>query len=79
MRGFTASQADILARGGLPLEMLCALLSNNLDAYSQSLEFGEHVQVGRRNTRLTPRALGGCCAVRQRRCMTALARRRQAG
>jgi hypothetical protein len=46
MRDFTASQSAILARGGLPLEMLCALLNNNVEAYSQSLEFTEHVQVG---------------------------------
>ncbi|KAI8463893.1 MAG: component of the exocyst complex [Monoraphidium minutum] len=44
MRDFTAAQAEYLARGGLPLEMLCALLNNNVEAYGQSLEFTEHVQ-----------------------------------
>ena len=46
MRDFTASQAALLSRGGVPLEMMCALLNNNVDAYGQSLEFTEHVQVG---------------------------------
>lgn len=46
MRDFTSSQAALLSKGGLPLEMLAALLNNNVDAYSQSLEFTEHVQVG---------------------------------
>ncbi|GBF89218.1 exocyst complex component Sec6 [Raphidocelis subcapitata] len=44
MCDFTASQSTLLARGGLPLEMLAALLNNNVDAYGQSLEFTEHVQ-----------------------------------
>jgi hypothetical protein len=44
MRDFTASQSDLLAKGGLHLEMLAALLNNNVDAYGQSLEFTEHVQ-----------------------------------
>ncbi len=46
MRDFTASQSAHLQRGGLPLEMLAALLNNNVEAYAQSLEFTEHVQVG---------------------------------
>jgi len=44
MRNFTSSQADYLQQGHLSLEMLCALLNNNVDAYAQSLEFTEHVQ-----------------------------------
>ncbi|KIY92823.1 hypothetical protein MNEG_15140, partial [Monoraphidium neglectum] len=42
MRDFTASQQAYLSKGGLPLEMLCALLNNNVEAYGQSLEFTEH-------------------------------------
>jgi hypothetical protein len=34
-----------MLRRDLPLEMLCALLNNNVDCYNQSLEFTEHVQV----------------------------------
>lgn len=45
MRDFTAAQQALLGRG-LGLEMLCALLNNNIDCYNQSLEFTEQVQVG---------------------------------
>eukprot|EP00877_Chromochloris_zofingiensis_P004011 jgi/Chrzof1/13610/Cz08g04030.t1 len=43
MRDFTAAQQALLGRG-LGLEMLCALLNNNIDCYNQSLEFTEQVQ-----------------------------------
>jgi hypothetical protein len=31
----------------LGFEMVCALVNNSVDCYNQSLEFTEHVQVGR--------------------------------
>ena len=46
MRRFVdAQRAQVAARRPLPLELLCALLNNNLECYAQSLEFAEHVQV----------------------------------
>lgn len=72
MRDFTASQAVLLQQGGLSLEMLCALLNNNVEAYGQSLEFTEHVQVRARGGA----DVAGCwrvdcwvgCGVAQRMC-----------
>jgi hypothetical protein len=46
-----AAAAGSKAAGGaveLSFEMVAALLNNTLDCYNQSLEFTEHVQVGRR-------------------------------
>lgn len=45
MEGFCTSQYALLSRAP-GLELLCALLNNNLECYEQSLEFTEHVQVG---------------------------------